>query len=271
LQLTVSNYVPKIPSPKSNVPKIQNLSSGVYSGVSGVVSGALVTTNSTVSGAISGAAGGAAAGATAGGMSAAIYDGDIGQGMLRGAGLGAVGGAAFGGIGGYFGKAWNMYRVGAYGLAGGGVSELAGQGFEKGAIIAGAAAFARFAYNEMVHYDADCKPGGAAVAKGRFDMPVEGANNIGIQTKPVNHEGLFYEGGPVSRAANCMPGINATGGMHDVFQVKLDEFFGGQALGNFMRSTLNVPAMLPAAVFSYGALMADPRAMILYSVENRRD
>ena len=252
---------------------IGGVSGGVYSGVSsymgGIIAGSI--TNATVAGAISGAAGGAAAGATAGAMSASYYGGNIGSAILKGAGLGAVGGAAFGAIGGYFGKTWNLWRVGACALSGGGVSELAGQGFEKGAIFAGITAFARLTYNKIVGYDLDWKPGGESVGKARFDMPVEGANNIGVQTKPVDPNGCFNEGGTISRSANYMPGVNATAGMHDAFQVRIDEFFGGQDLGEFARNALNVPGVLPAAALSYGGLMADPRAMMLYANERKQD
>ncbi len=246
---------------------IGGVSGGVFSGVEGAVAGAIKGTvaNATIAGAISGAAGGAAAGAVAGGMSAGIYGGDIGSGMLRGAGLGAVGGAAFGGIGGYFGKTWNLYRVGAYTLAGGGVSELAGQGFEKGAMFAGITALARFTYNEIVSYDVTWEPGGEAVEKDPAAMPCYGCNNVGTAGK-LNPDGLFNEGGRVSRAANHIPGVNATAGLHDVFQVKLDEW-----LGSIGREILNVPGMIPAAAITGAGLMSDPRAMMLYAIEPDRD
>ena len=248
---------------------IGGVSGGVFSGVEGAAAGAIkgTITNSTIAGAISRAAGGAAAGATAGGMGAAIYGGDIGQGILRGAGLGAVGGAAFGGIGGYFGKTWNMYRVGAYGLAGGGVSELAGNSFSEGAIFAGAAAFARFAYNEFVGFDAEWESGGEAQEKKRLTIPYEHINNCGTQGKSVDINSLVGEGGITSRGINTLPGGNSICGMHDALVVKIDNFFSGQGLGSFMRNTLNIPLMPPAAAFSYGALMADPRAMIFYSID----
>jgi RHS repeat-associated protein len=252
---------------------IGGISGGIFSEFSTAVNGAIGSsvTNATIAGTISGGAGGMAAGATAGGLSAAYYGGDIGQGVAKGAGIGAVGGAAFGAIGGHFGKTWDLSRVGAYSLAGGGVSALAGQGFEKGAIFAGLTAFARYTYNEIVGFDADWRPGGEAQEKLRFTMPYEGANNIGTQDWPVNTNGWFNEGGIISRALNYVPGLNATAGLHDVFQIRIDEYFGGQELGGSLRSALNVPGMLPAAALSYGALMSDPRAMILYSSGRNRE
>lgn len=74
----------------------------------------------------------------------------------------------------------------------------------------------------------------------------------------------------MSKTFNHIPGVNAAGVFHDVLQIKLDEFFGSQALGGFMRSVLNVPNMIPAAVATTGSLLADPRAMIMYSVNPTR-
>lgn len=52
----------------------------------------------------------------------------------------------------------------------------------------------------------------------------------------------FGEGGVLSRIANQIPSLNAISGMHDVFQVRLQEWGGVWA-----RNALNVPGMLPAA------------------------
>ncbi len=256
---------------------IGGISGGVFSGVEGVVAGVIkgCITNVTVAGAVSGAAGGAAAGAVAGGLGAAYYGGDIGDAMLRGSAIGAVGGASFGAIGGHFGKTWNLWRVGAYTLAGGGVSELAGQGFEKGAVFAGVAALARYAYNGFTGHDVRWEKGEGYESKDRFSLPGDPTFcHIGEQGTPLN--GGFWhdfalEGGWMSKTFNYIPGVNATGVFHDVLQIKLDEFFGSQALGGFMRGVLNVPNMIPAAGVTTGSLLADPRAMIMYSVDPTRN
>ena len=195
---------------------------------------------------------GAAAGATAGGLSAALNGGNVGDGMLQGAGYGAISGGAFGAIGGYYGNDWTLGRVGANALAGGGISELSGQGFGSGALFSGGTAFGRFAYNEIVKFDATGQMGGAAIEKGRYDYPKSGANNIGTAGGPVDLNGVWNEGGQVSRFANHIFGVNAVAGMHDVFQVKLDIWGGDMA-----RSALNVPGMIPAAAITYSALATD--------------
>jgi hypothetical protein len=161
-----------------------------------------------------------------------------------------------------------------YTLAGGGVSELSGQGFAKGAMFAGAAAFARFAYNEFVGFDAEWESGGEAQVKRGLTMPYEHINNCGTQGEPVDINSMFGEGGIVSRGINAGPGGNSICGMHDAMVVKLDSFFVGQGLdgmGESMRNILNVPLMLPAAALSYGALMADPMAMMFYAIDPTRD
>ena len=242
---------------------IGGISGGVFSGVSDAAIELAPILQSAVAG--------AAAGGTAGGLSAAYYGGDIGEAMVNGGMIGAIGGAAFGAIGGYYGKEWSMWRVGACTFAGGGVSELAGQGFERGAMFAGITAFARYTYNELVQYDAKWEPGKEAVRKEPYDMPIEDKINIGTQGGALNPDGLFNEGGRISRLLNTIPGTNATAGVHDVFQVKIDIFFGKGDVGALMRNVLNVPGMIPAAALSYGALMCDTRAMILYSIGKHRE
>ncbi len=246
---------------------IGGVSGGVYSGVSGVVSGSIASST------IAGAAGGAAAGATAGGMSAAYYGGNIGMEMLRGAGLGALGGAAFGAIGGYYGETWDLGRVGAYTLAGGGISQLSGQGFEKGALFAGLTSFARYTYNEIVGYDATWEGGEGYQEKGRYTLPREGFCHIGGQGIDPNgslwHD-LPLEGSALSRGANYILSVNATAGLHDVMQIKLDQFFGGiggESFGASMRGVLNYPGMIPAAALTTTGLLADPRAMMLFAID----
>jgi len=114
---------------------------------------------------------------------------------------------------------------------------------KRAAVSAGA----RVAYNGLVKYDVTPEPGGDAVEKGRNQMPVQGANNVGSQGKPLDPNGWFNEGGIVSRAANQIPGVNAVGGLHDVMQINL---------GSFLRDyVLNIPNMIPAAVITYAALL----------------
>lgn len=124
--------------------------------------------------------------------------------------------------------------------------------FEKGALFAGATAFARFAYNEWVGYDVTYKPGEGIQEKKRFTMPYEGKNNVGEQATAEGNDpnGWLNEGGRISRIANQISGVNASAGLHDVMQIRLDQYFGGGASGAFMRSALCVPQMIPAAIFT---------------------
>ncbi len=104
-------------------------------------------------------------------------------------------------------------------------------------------------------------------------MPVEGANNIGTQNAKLDPDCLACEGGRLSRTLNQVAGINAVGGLHDVFQVSL-------GIG-IAREIFNVPGMLPAAAFTYTAALSQPlqhlsTAQIIgisttYSVNKERD
>ncbi len=53
----------------------------------------------------------------------------------------------------------------------------------------------------------------------------------------------------MSRLLNNVPRVNATAGMHDVFQVS----FGG----GYLRDVLNVPGMPVAAIITYSSLAGD--------------
>lgn len=66
---------------------------------------------------------------------------------------------------------------------------------------------------------------------------------------PCNwHACFFREGGVVSRAANRLFGINATGGVHDPYQNFLSHIGG-----NLARNVFNIPGMFGAAALTYGA------------------
>ena len=84
-------------------------------------------------------------------------------------------------------------------------------------------------------------------------MPIEGANNF-AESRPVVDPATFTgEGGRLSRVMNRVPGMNAIAGLHDVFQVRLDQL-GGDRFGSFLRTTLNFPGMPVAAGLTYPAL-----------------
>lgn len=91
-------------------------------------------------------------------------------------------------------------------------------------------------------------------------------NRVGEFHIKVHHEApgstphaWWTEGGRVSRFANRLPGVNATAGLHDMMQRQLQISFG-----SVVEATLLVPTMLPAAAITYGGLMANPSAMMIY-------
>jgi len=94
-------------------------------------------------------------------------------------------------------------------------------------------------------------------------MPRENANNFGTAEKTLNPDGLFNEGGKISRFANRIRGLNAVAGLHDVLQVRLDQYGG-----SFARNFFNVPAMIPAAVITYGGLLSHTLSNILGSASH---
>ena len=120
--------------------------------------------------------------------------------------------------------------------------------------VSAAVALATYSANQLyakaVGYAPTWAKGGAAVGKGRYALPVEGANNVGTQHLRVDPNGLVNEGGYISKGATQAPGINATAGLHDVFQVRLD-LWGGQ----LARTALNFPGMPLAAAITYASLL----------------
>lgn len=191
--------------------------------------------------------------ATVGAIAGGAVAGGIATGDLRGVALGAVGGAGFGAVGAAYGNTWSFGRVAASGLVGGATAKVGGGEFREGFAYSGGAAAFGYAYDRVVNYSATWGPGGAAQGRQRFDMPVEGANNF-AESRPVVDPATFTgEGGRLSRVMNRVPGMNAIAGLHDVFQVRLDQL-GGDRFGSVLRTTLNFPGMPVAAGLTYPAL-----------------
>ena len=172
------------------------VSGGLGGGVGSLVSG---LTDSPI---VGGLAGGAVAGATARGMSASIYGGDIGEGILKGALYGGIGGSAFGAIGGHFGDTWDLWRVGAYTLSGGGVAEISGGSFEEGAMFSLAIALSSYSFNRIVEEMPTGEPGGEAVLKPgphELQRASQKNNNFGFANKHTISEGRLHEGSSFSK------------------------------------------------------------------------
>ena len=190
---------------------------------------------------------------TVGAIAGGAVAGGIVSGDLRGVVTGAIGGAGFGAVGAAYGNSWSLQRIAASGLVGGATAKVSGGDFRQGFFFSAGAASFGYAYDKIVNYDATWAPGGAARGKGRFDLPIEGANNF-AESRPAINPGTFSgEGGRLSRFMNRIPGINAIAGMHDVFQVRLDQL-GGDHFGSALRGGLNFPGMPVAAALTYPAL-----------------
>jgi RHS repeat-associated protein len=211
-------------------------------------------------------AAGVATGNTLGAVAGGAAGGAVATGNLRGVLGGAVGGGLFGAIDVAYGSQWPATRIAAHAVAGGIGVEIAGGDFRRGALLAGGLASARYVYNHVVGYDATFASGEPAQAKGRFDLPHEGVNNIGPAVRVIDPDALWNEGGRASRLLNRIPGVNAVAGLHDVFQVGLD-VAGGARYGGFLRNALNFPGMPVAAAMTYPALLDGYPAIVLATDE----
>lgn len=208
-----------------------------------------------------------ATGDTLGAMAGGAVAGGVSTGDLRGIAVGAAGGAVFGGMDAAWGGNWNAERVLASGVAGGALAEAGGGEFRQGFLFAGGAAGLSWGYQEVVKYGASWESGSAAQGKYRYTMPREGVNNIGEAVAAIDRNSLWGEGGHLSRAMNRIPGINAVAGLHDVFQVRLDQF-GGSHFGPILRGGLNFPGMPVAAVLTYPALLQGVPAVMMATEED---
>lgn len=224
----------------------------------GTVSNAYMAATPTASIATGNTLGAIAGGAVAGGVS---------TGEVRGVLVGATGGAAFGAMGAAYGDTWNAERVLLSGAAGGVLAEAGGGDFRQGFMFAGGAAGFAWGYQELVDYGATWASGGEARGKYRYTMPHEGANVIGRATEAIDPNSFWNEGGTLSRFLNHIPGMNAIAGMHDIFQVRLDQF-GGSHFGSMLRNGLNVPGMPVAAALTYPALLQGVPAVMMATDED---
>ena len=125
-------------------------------------------------------------------------------------------------------------------------------------------AAARELYIKVVHYQPTWAKGGAAVSKARGAPPVDGANNVGVQGGLPQPNSWWHEGGRISRVGNQIPMINATAGMHDMFQNSLDAVGNALGVGTTLGWALNVPGMPPAAALTFFALLRAQEISAIY-------
>lgn len=249
-------------------------------------------------GVASAALSGAIAGGVAGGTGAALYGGNISQGMMRGAAFGALSGAVYGGMIGKFGGSdWNwkigLERVGLSAVAGGGISEIAGGSFKDGAMFAGAIAGADFAYRAILSTRPESRNIGASMKTARGNgMPKMDAdgNPLMVDNKPVvlnnprgtSNVGLFSkagdnsllntvagETGPVmSTLGRFVPGFQGLSLAHDITGDFLSSTFGGTANSvAFNFQTMPLIYGLNAT----GSLINDSPGLIGYHEASRED
>jgi RHS repeat-associated protein len=201
----------------------------------------------------------------AGGLMGKTIGGFVGDAVSRGfgAGVGGFAGAVTSGAaGGYAAGASAAFM---YGGNNGQIHRMGLRGAGYGAAIAGAGKLMEYAYNAVVLYSPDGRPGDGYVAKGKMGPPVKGKNNVGFQGGEANilpgetymPTGL-YEGGGGSELLNSVPGINATAGMHDMFQISLGDGFWRNSL--FSQLTVNPAGMIVAAAMTYPTLLAGPQS-----------
>ncbi len=228
------------------------------------------------------------AGAYSGALGALAIGSDPG----RGAGFGALSGAVFGSIGGLGGKnwKWDVARVGLSGVAGGGISELAGGSFLDGFIFAGSIAGADFVYRAILSSQgrtqgASMKPAGKS-GQPKLDAngnPINGSSETVLQDDlTVNHVGsasksiyngkgfvgqiekignnLTGETGPVMNlVGRNVPGFQGLSLAHDIMGSFLKNLVGNAAYGVF----LNVPTMAPIYGLNFaGSAINDNPALI---------
>jgi hypothetical protein len=233
--------------------------------------------------------------AEAGAYSGAAGAAAIGADPARGAGFGALSGAVFGGIGDLGGKnwKWDLARVGLAGVAGGGISELAGGTFLDGFVFAGSIAGADFVYRAILSSQgrtqgASMKP---ATKRGQPKLDVDGKpligkngkaivlqddpyiSNVGTRSRPsynnpwanLGNELTGETGTVMNSAAKYIPGVPGLSLAHDI----LGNFIGGPN-GNLVWGIANIPTMAPiyGLNFAGSAINDNPGLIGLYQALN---
>ena len=154
---------------------------------------------------------------------------DVLEAGFKGGVTGAISGAMFGTVSQVYGNSWSMGRVTGNAVAGGASSSMSGGSFKDGAkmsailqLASGAADY----YKKSVGREANPFPGENREGQTRYDFnpetgrqfsDTESMNIIGFNEELTNDfmGNLGRQGGPVSKALNIVPTINATAGLHD--------------------------------------------------------
>ena len=232
---------------------------------------------------IGGVAGGALAGAAIGGITGGIFNGP--ESILQGMKYGAIGGAITGPAAAFYGSSsWGMERLAAQSVSGGLASAAQGGSFADGFRNSFATGSAAWLYTSTVYADttgraANPMPGQrlaspdgtySALRDGRVPENLITTNLIGLNdpNNPAVFTGnawsdlwanLGKQGGFPGTIVNYIPGINATGVLHDTWWNPVNGR-PGTMFGFGFNAFTNWGTMLPAAAVTYGALLNDPYA-----------
>ena len=256
----------------AGAPLDQALKSGLISGVSGAAFSAFGLSSSKYF--ISDKLMRTVTVSTIGGMSSVLRGGRFGHGFLA-AGIGTAVSSSD-----LFVDAGPVERVTMSAIVGGTTSEITGGKFANGAATA---AFVQLLSEASSYYEgevgrkADATPGENKPGKTDYSFDADGRqlpdsqdqNVVGLN-KPMSGdywEDFTKQGGPISKALNAVPTVNATAGLHDYW------FNKPNAL-NF--KIWNVPTMLPAAGISIGAVFGnytrgnEALIMTIYHLDDQR-
>lgn len=225
----------------------------IYGALAPGIGGAMATaTQSLAFGAYGGSfVAGAISGAAIGAISGGIMGGTVDS-AIHGAEAGAVTGGVFASLGAFstVGNWGRAATVGANSLTGGAMARVQGGDFAKGMENMFITQAAAWGYEKEMGYAANPKPGtndpnNTIYPKGT--IPPEDMNTIGHNwVEPDGSVGFFDQGGTGSRILNNIFGFNALSKPHDVWT------------DTFTSSFSNAALMVPAAAFTYMALMPAP-------------
>jgi hypothetical protein len=129
-----------------------------------------------------------------------------------------------------------------------------------------------YGYYKIAGYQAKYNRGNGYSEKDNMDAGVEGVNNVGFAHAGPPEPTFFRknsfqinwdEGGPMSRFSNNVFGVNAVAGVHDEFQVNLENWGGAGA-----RSSLFNPlGMIGASLITAPALLWSPTLLFRDELE----
>jgi hypothetical protein len=241
-------------------------------GFTGATAGASMGLVTTGAGATLGSAiaVGAASGFAAGFTATALYGGNLEQAFKAGT-MGAITGGAMGAVS--FGvSGFDMAgRIATKSFATGAMAKVQGGNFADAVRRTLITSTAAEAYTKFTGFNATPEAGENQAADGaacgesgsscfktaqldnndKIPTSWENKNTVGMNREPLSDKDsawTFKQSGPISRALNAVPMINATSKLHDTLFLR-----GGFDLS--FNTFTNVSTMLPSAAVTFGALI----------------